>query len=77
MLAKLADRMFRWRWAILATWIAVITLGGLFGPRVFDNLGIDNGFDPGTESVAAVLHAVHSRRMRRCATTPRSAEASL
>jgi putative drug exporter of the RND superfamily len=53
MLAKLADRMIRWRWVVLATWLAVIALGGLFGGRVFDNLGIDNGYNPDTESVVA------------------------
>jgi putative drug exporter of the RND superfamily len=50
MLARLADRTYRWRWVVLAAWLVVFAAGIGIGGRVFNNLGIDEGFDARTES---------------------------
>jgi RND superfamily putative drug exporter len=52
MLARLADRMRRWRWTVIALWALLLVLGLAFGGRVYDNLSVEEDLGGGESARA-------------------------
>jgi RND superfamily putative drug exporter len=53
MLGRLADRVVRWRRAVIVAWVVLLAAGAGLGPRVFGNVEAGLNANPRTESVAA------------------------
>ena len=53
MFERLGGLAYRWRWWVLALWAAVLVVGVLLSPRLFDRLGVVDSLSPEAESVVA------------------------